>query len=285
MLTLNTLKENYIDIILNKTGLPFSVYTDAGDFEKAIRNYNSVTEYINGLFTVSGSNVEFTGDGGEMVSLTTELKFILRLNDVTDENGEFPNIAQFREALSQAFSSVSPRFNITEEGKTYSVVAAYSFPATGVREQRSTLGDSITFSCTVFFAYLSNALNASDVKITLDGETIPFLEFNIARRPSIVASQYSDSVNTEGKAYAESAAFTIDLSLPAFITKLGGACADYILGLEDANALHTVVLDFGDKTITKEMVFGESHAVGQGVENVRYNVSLVPYAGEAIAEG
>ncbi len=285
MLQLNVLKENYIDVILNKTGLPFFIYTDAGDFKKAVREYNSVTEYINGLFTVSGSQVDFTGDGGELVTLTTELKFLLRLNDDTDTEGMFPNVTEFRQALSAAFSAVPPRFTITENGKTYSVVAAYNFPATGTREQRSVLGDSIAFSCTVFFAYLENALNASDVKIMLDGEVIPFLEFNISRRPSVAAVILNDSGNTEGVAYAESAAFAVDLTLPAFITKIGGTCADYILGISDANASHTVVLDYGSKTVTREMMFGECQAVGQGVENVRYNISLVPYAGQAQTEG
>lgn len=73
--------------------------------------------------------------------------------------------------------------------------------------------------------------------------------------------------------------------MPAFINKAGGACANYILGLEDANTPHTVNVLFGEKSITKTMIFGESSAVGKGLDSVRYTISLVPYASVQIVEG
>ncbi len=165
MLTVETLKKNYIDIVLKNTKLPFFIYTDTGNYKKAVRDYNTVTDYINGLFTVSGSSVEYAGNQ-EITSLSTELKFLVRLGDEPTANGVFQNAQEFREALSQAFSSVPPRFNVEEKGETYTVVVGYSFPSTGTREQKTGAGDSLTYSCSVYFAYLKAALNASDVEIT-----------------------------------------------------------------------------------------------------------------------
>lgn len=284
MLSIKTLKENYIDVVLAKTGLPFSVYIDTGDFQKAIRSYNTVTEFINGLFVVTGSSVEYAGEQ-EIVSISTELKFLVSLNDDSDPKGNFENAETFREVLSSAFSSVTPKFNITENGKTYTVVVGYNFPVTGVRDQLPDVGDSISFTCSVYFAYLSNAVNASDISLTIDGEKVYFLAIALTRRPSLVANLFADNVNGESTVYSESAAFVIDLTLPAFISNVGDIISDYILGLKKANTPHAVVLDYGGKTINKMMIFGETSAEGQGIENIRYNVSLVPYAAEATAEG
>lgn len=284
MLSINALKENYIDAVLSKTGLPFSVYTDTGDYKKATRSYNTVTEYINGLFIVTGSSVEYAGEQ-EIVSISTELKFLISLNDDTDINGNFENVQTFRETLSEAFSSVTPKFNITEDGKTYTVVVGYNLPATGIREQRTGVGDSITFSCSVYFAYLSNAVNASDIHLTIDGEPVYFLAIALSRRPSLIANLFTDNVNGESTVYTESAGFVIDLTLPAFIAKVGGIISNFILGLSDPNEPHTIVLDYGGKVVEKQMIFGETSAEGQGIENVRYTVSLVPYAIKASKEG
>lgn len=285
MLTLEKLKEEYIDEVLENSGLPFVVFTDAGDFAKSTRKGNAVTEYINGLLTVSGSSIEYAGEQ-EIVGISTELKFLVRVDDDRNTDGTFENLVQFREMLSQAFSSVKPKFNVTEDGKTYTVVAAYNLPETGTRTQRTMLGDSLSYSCTVYFAYLSNAINATDVKITIDEEEVNFLAVGLTRRPSIVANLFSDTVNGESAVYAESAAFLIDLTMPAFVSAMGGIVANYILGIEEANTPHEVTITYGDgTTITRTMIFGESSGSGQGIENLRYTVSLIPYATEATTGG
>jgi hypothetical protein len=285
MLKIEDLKKGYLDKVLAKTPYNFRIYTDTGDYKKATRRGNTVTEYINGVFTVSGTEIDYAGADEQLVVLTTELKFLISVGDDPEIDGDFKNVSEFRNALSDAFESVPNRFILTDNGKTYSVVAIYTLPLSGQRAIQTLTGDSFTFTCTLNFAYLKNALNASDVSISIDGEIVPCLEFAFSRRPAISADIYSNSANTESAAYAESAGFAIDLTLPAFINKAGGACANYILGLEDANTPHTVNVLFGEKSITKTMIFGESSAVGKGLDSVRYTISLVPYASVQIVEG
>lgn len=283
MLTIDELRENYIDVVLQNTGIPFSLFTDTGDFKKALRDGNSVMEYINGIFSVTSSSTENQGTEKEIVSISTELKFVVRVNDDPQADGSFLNVVQFREKLSAAFNSVNPRFSIVgKDKKTYTVVAAYTLPATGTREQKSILGDSFTFSCQVFFAYLKNSLNVGDISVTIDGQSVPFLAIGITRRPSIMANLFSNSTNGESKAYAENAALTIDLTIPAFVADSVDICTDYIFGISDANATHNVVVTFGSgsgvKTLQRTMIFGESSTGGQGLETAMYTVSLIPYA-------
>lgn len=281
---IETLKREYIDKALDATGLPFRIFTDTGDFQKAVRQFNAVEEYINGIFTLTESSMEYAGDQ-QIVSITTSLQFLIRLDDDADENGEFPSVAEFREALRSAFAQIPPKFNVTEDGKTYTVVGMYQLPSSGVRMQRNSTGDSFTFSMSVYFTYLSNSINASDVKITIDGEAVNFLAVGFSRRPSIAANLFSESANGESAAYAENAGFVIDLTLPAFVSRMGGIVADYILGITDVNEPHSVTVTFGDKSIERDMIFGESGAQGQGLENIRYTISLIPYASEAVTGG
>ena len=283
MLTLNELKEKYVDVILQSTGIPFAVFTDTGDFEKAVRDGNSVTEYVNGIFAVTSSSIENQGTDKEIVSISTEIKFIVRVNDDSNADGSFDNVAQFREKLSAAFGAVPPRFSVTgKDRKTYSVVAAYTLPSTGTREQRSILGDSFTYSCQIFFAYLKNSLNVGDINVAIDGKSVPFLAIGITRRPSIVANAFSGTTNGESKAYAENAALVIDLTIPAFVADSVSICTDYIFGISDANTPHNVVVSLGSgtgvKSLRRTMIFGESSTGGQGLETAMYTVSLVPYA-------
>ncbi len=285
MLTIEKLKEAYIDEALKNSGLPFVVFTDAGDFENARRSGNSVTEYINGLLTVSNSSVEYAGEQ-EIVGISTELGFLFRLDDDEDAGGGFRSAKELRDALQRAFASVPPRFNVTDGEKTYTVVAAYSLPETGTRLQRPALGDSLSYSCTIYFAYLANAINATDVKITIDGEDVNFLAFGLTRRPVIVANLFSNNVNGEATGYAESTAFVLDLTMPAFVSVMGGIVADYVMGISDANKPHAVKIAYGTgKTMTRTMIFGESSSNGQGLENVRCTVSLVPYSPAATIGG
>lgn len=283
MLQLEELKENYIDPVLQQTGISFALFTDTGDFKKADRDGNSVTEYVNGIFSVTSSSTENQGTDKEIVSISTELKFIVRVNDDPNADGSFDNVTQFREKLSAAFGAVPPRFSVTgKDGKIYTVVAAYTLPATGMREQESILGDSFTYSCQVFFAYLKNSLNVGDIRVAIDGKDVPFLAIGVTRRPSIVANAFSDTTNSESKAYAENAALVIDLTIPGFIADSVKICTEYIFGISDANTPHNVIVYFGSglgvASLQRTMIFGESSTGGQGLETGMYTVSLIPYA-------
>lgn len=292
MLQVKTLLDSYILPVLESTGLTFAIFTDTGDFRKATRSVNSVTAPINGLFTVGNSSTEYAGDE-KIVAIPTELKFAVPVNDDHEADGSFENVAQFREVLTSAFSTEPNKFLVTENGKTYTVVAVYTFPSTGTRQQWSMTGDSFTFQCSVFFTYLSNAINATDIKISIDGQNVPFLSVGFSRRPSIAANLLSDNQSGEAQAYAENTAFSIDLILPAYVTNLGGAIADYIFGSTDSNTPHTVVIDYGKdekskaalNSVEKTMIFGESEIAAQGIENASYKISLISYAGEALIQG
>ena len=265
MITLDQLKDNYIMPVLNSTPFHFMVFTDAGDYRAPERRKNTVTEYINGLFTLTQSEIQKLGAGLTAVAIVTSLRFLVPCDHDPDHKGELQMVQQIRDALSEAFSQ-NVKLSIVSDGKT--------------RNLQQGIGDSLEYVCTVTFAYLENAVNASDIKIFIDGTEIPYTNFLLTRRLNSSADLYKRASNGEAQVYAESSTFTIDLETPAlYNSPASSEIINHILGVTSSNKLHTVVLQFGDFVgRTSSMIFGECTASGAGVSNVVYKVSLLPYA-------
>ena len=84
MITLDQLKENYIMPLLNSTPFKFMIFTDAGNYRPPDRRKNTVTEYINGLFSLSQSEVQRLGGGLTAVALVTNIKILIPCGDNSD---------------------------------------------------------------------------------------------------------------------------------------------------------------------------------------------------------
>lgn len=279
MITLDQLRDNYIMPLLNGTPFHFMIFTDAGDYQKSDRRKNTVTEYINGLFTLSQSEIQKLGAGLTAVAIVTNLKFLIPCDHDPDHKGELQKVQQIRDALSEAFSQ-NVKLSVTSEGKTYVGGVSYSLPAVEARNLQSTIGDNLEYTCTITFAYLENALNASDVKITVDGTEIAYTSFMFTRALTPSADLYARSVNGEALCYAENSKFSIDLEMPTLSDSvLSSDIANHILGNTSVNLPHNVEITLGSlASRAATMMFGECSANGAGVSNVVYRVSLIPYA-------
>ena len=179
------------------------------------------------------------------------------------------------------------KLSVETDGVTYVGGVAYSLPTAGNRDIRQGIGDCISYNCTLTFAYLENALNASDIKVEIDGTDVAYTRFGFTRKPNISADLYALSGTGESRGYAENAAFIIDLEAPALTdSEFSYAVAQHILGITDANTPHSVSVTFGSVAFrTLNMTFGECSADGEGVSNVVYKISLVPYADKEVTGG
>ena len=285
MITLDQLKDNYIMPVLNSTPFRFMVFTDAGDYRAPERRKNTVTEYINGLFTLTQSEIQKLGAGLTAVAITTNLRFLVPCDHDPDHKGELQMVQQIRDALSEAFSQ-NVKLSIVSDGKTYVGGVSYSLPAAELRNLQQGIGDSLEYVCTVTFAYLENAVNASDIKIRIDGTEVPYIGFLFTRRINPSADLYRGTASGEASVYAESSTFTIDLEIPASNNSaVSTEILRHITGIVSADKPHLVRIDIGDDWFAKTMIFGECTASGAGVSNVVYKVSLLPYAGRETIGG
>lgn len=284
MITLEELKNNYILPMLAKTPYSFQIFTDTGDYEKAQRIKNRVIPYINGLLSLTSSEVVRIGSL-PAIALVTALKFMVPCGE-NNENNEFPDITSLRDALTNVFSQ-NNEITLESDGIIYTGGVSYSLPQSGIRSQRTLVGDSFTFICNISFAFLPDAVNSTTVSVTVDGEVLNVTNFSFTRRPTLTADLYAKSAIGEAATYAENTAFAVDLEIPVSgKSAFSMAVSKHILGLTDSNVTHTVALNFGGLAIrTLTMLLGECSVSGGGVENTVYRIALIPYATPEILGG
>ena len=141
---------------------------------------------------------------------------------------------------------------------------------------------------------MQNAINTSDILLKIDNERVAFSSIRISRTPAltpdILKSSGVENGNGESTAYAESAMFKVEFSVPALKgVAYSTAMLKYILGIDKANAPHLVYLAIPKMdnpneeeptdywSINQTMIFAGGEFSGSGVTNVVYNVSLTPY--------
>lgn len=285
MITLDQLKENYITPVLQETGLPFMVFTDAEDWENAYIKRNTTTEYINGFFKLTQSEVQKFGGGVTAYALVTNLNFLIPCGNDPEQTEEIEFVKTIRDALSYAFSN-NTKLSIRSDGKEYVGGVSYSLPMADLRTVRPYDEENVLiYPCSVTFAYLENAVNSSEIRITVDGEEIAYTRFSFGRAVNPSADLFAESTNGEATVYAENSTFSIDLESPAASgSAFSAAVLSYIMGVTAVNVPRTVSVRLGETDIkTMTMILGECSAHGESESNIVYKIALIPYvAGESI---
>lgn len=285
MITPQNIYDGYIKGVLESTGLKFNIFTDAMEYKHARRYRNTVDTYINGLMTVSEPATEILNGGMVASALTVTLEFLVPIEKEIE--GEYVEIRALRESLSKALGDAVVCNIKGEDNATYTGGVLYSLPTAGSLAMRDALGLSLTYRVNITIAYLANAINTSDVELWIDGDRVAFQQIKISRKPSLSADIFSKSDNGEAGTYAESTSFTIEINVPALKgIDYNASIMYWMLGTEPANTPHNVELkvpnmvlgDSESMTIYKnKMIFGGGDLQGNGVSNLTYGISLVPY--------
>ena len=87
MITLKQLTDE-LSSALNAQGNPgvtFVLHNDTGEYTKAVRDYNDVKDVINGIVTLTSSEVENTNDGLTIASLTTRTELLVPCRDTEED--------------------------------------------------------------------------------------------------------------------------------------------------------------------------------------------------------
>lgn len=285
MIQIETIK-TFILNTLGQTDYKFKIFTDAGEFQKAVRHGNAVEEYINGCLIIADTDTETLSGGEVAVAVETTLEFVIPV-DEAKADGVYQDIVNFREDLSAAFEKATKISFTDDAGHTYTGGVSYSLPTSGEIAIRQGVGLSYTYICSISVAYIKNGVNTADVRLLIDKSPVSFMSINFSRVTSYIADTYKTAGDVSASGYGESAAFTIKFTVPALQgVESSTAIGRYLLGFENPNTPHRVELivpGLGTKDIP--MIFGNCESGGSGVSNLSYNVSLVPYKSEEITGG
>lgn len=119
----------------------FRIFADTGDFAKAVRSGNTVTNYINGIMEIVQSSMA-PQQGLIIATQTARLQVVVGLEDAetlaVDEAVE-----ACRNVLSRAFESPTSEVLTDESGTSFNVAVYGVPPTTGERMQSQILGLSL----------------------------------------------------------------------------------------------------------------------------------------------
>lgn len=282
---LKDIREQYIIPALSNLGYRFKIFSTIGSYVK-VREFGRLREgIINTLLQVTETDIIQLGGDFKASAVNVTLSFLLPVPDTVTEatmdgyGGEWDFVEKFRDEIASTFATTD-KLVLTSGGKTYVGGVTGSFPMTGELLQRQGIGQSVEYVCYLQFTYLAGGINSRDVQFYLDGgEAIPYTRFMIARKNTVSSALLSNSTNGEAVCYAESSSFGVDLSLPAIDTSnpTGLKIFNYLMGLENDNEPHTLVIKYGSHSIEKTVIFGEASNEGETVQNVAAKISFIPY--------
>lgn len=285
---LKDIREQYIVPALQGKPYRFKVFSNAGAYRKTALENKVRRGVINALLEVTDSDIILLGGGLKASALNVTLTFLVPVPDeatsdkASDYGGNYTFLDDFRDMLTDTFATTG-KTTIRSGELTYTGGVTATFPLLGEYLQRQQIGKSIEYVCYLQFTYLNGGVNASDVQFYLDGDetAIPYTSFSIARKNTVAAALLSNADNGEATAYAESSNFAIDLSLPAILPTAnnitGKAIFNFLMGIDDGNTPHTLIINYAGIERTKTVIFSEASNEGSGVENVAARISFIPY--------
>lgn len=272
----------------------FKLFTDTGKYKKAhrsIENPNEIKKYINGVFTITASNISNASTGFEFGTMTAKVELLVKCNeekakiekeygendaiiDATIEKSNDDYLDSIRSHLDEVFAEHVNFDLIDNQGKTYELSASYSMAISGQRNPVVGVGDSYTFIFYVYYNLIQSGENSRDYKIYLDGKILPYGVFTLRRVPTQTANVYSSQKKAVGKSINDNTILGISIDCPAFVSQTNDVIKNYILNGEE-NIAHILTLELNGDEQNYLVLFGEVDATAQGTMNVGQMISFV----------
>lgn len=285
-ISIKDIRDQYILQALKGLKYNFKVFIDTGAYIRSIQRKNLKKSTINACLQLTDGDVISLGGGLQAVAIDVTVSFLVPVPDEAfngegEFNGDYLFIDEFREDLMSVFATQGKLELTNAGGKKFIGAVSAGFPTASELAQRQLIGNSIEYVCYFQFSYLESAINASNVKFYLDGETTPiaYTQFTIQRESSLSGNTMSNTENEGSKTYAENSVFSVRLYLPA-LDRVGADTTiyNYLMVKEKANTAHTLKISYPDKEDeVLTVIFGRTADSGENVLNVSREVVFVPY--------
>ena len=295
MIDLKTLKDN-LENALNKNdvGVTFKLFNDTGKYKKATRKYNQEIDYINGINSVTSSDITKTNDGFVVATMTTRTEFLVRCKDeeedisykaeYLDEDGDVVEGIERVQGNESYLNNLRAFFDKFTQDNTYTVLVdgdqnifdvsvAYSLAVPGVRQQVPGVGDAIVFVLYSYYNFIQGGENSSRYKFILDGVQIPYTRATTRRAPTVEADVYMNTRNGSAKTTVSNTVWGYSLSCPTFVGEFSKAVKNFLLNGE-RNVAHFLETIMCEESKIYLVCFGESSLTAQGILNAGQEISF-----------
>ena len=255
----------------NTDGVAFKIFADDGQFQKALRNINTITKYVNGVYTVISSDL-LPFKALNMYSITATLDLVVDVENAgKDENGNYIQVEKIKKILNNYGNANNGQiFTIT--GLGYQITAVYNFATVGTEQVLSPIGRCIPIQMWIRYQFVENGVNSNSVQIYINGENIPFNMASITRLRTMTNNNYSGDVAT--KATGEQNGISLDITMPLLSTKFGKSLTEDVLNGGN-NKAYLVTIVYNTKTKVFLMTLGTNISNLEINKNVGQKISLV----------
>ncbi len=195
----------------NSENIVFKIFDDDGNFQKSIRDLNTVTKYVNGVYSVLSSEL-MPFKSIKMYTMTATLNLIVDVEGMAkDQNGNYVAIEKIKKILNDYGASQNGQiFEI--ENQDYQISAVYNFATVGTETVLSPIGRCIPMQMWIRYQFVENGVNSNVANLWINGENIAFNTCALSRVRTMTNNNYGDDVAT--KATGEQNSFGIDVTMP-----------------------------------------------------------------------
>lgn len=275
--------QNGLNTALNKNEIQFKIWSNVGKYQKAIRDGNTVTKYINGNLRVSSS----ANDANDLVmgvnGLTLDLMVPVKrprtnakqtaeeLAEIQD--GQYQFVEEVVNAINAYFQTAVSTSMTDKNGKSYAVSYQAGTAVGGTVDLLPLVGRALEVSVYIEVYFIEDGVNSKSVKVYVDGISIPYTAARFGRSPVIERDVYADEFVS--KSIITSTAIAIDLDFPSTAQESAGMALDYLFDGEP-NVAHFVKVKWGTvKEKNYFMTINSAINSTQGITIAGASISLV----------
>ncbi len=159
-----------LDTFLDDTKFRFRLFDTSGEYEKASKNGNEVTYYINGVMRLVGSDKEGTVNENYSASISAVLDLVVPRCDLYKESEDgrqygIYNAVEYIVDEALRLAEVDTMTLPDEQGNdiNYFVSTQYQISIAGVRDIRGQVGDSLPMTVRIDYGIVADGVASSDV--------------------------------------------------------------------------------------------------------------------------
>lgn len=252
----------------------FKLIPDGGEYETFYRKDGSNKLYYNILGVGEVVESAITPVGALQVQTqTVNVTVVLRLEQdkgVEDKSLFMP----VRQAIADYASTVHT-MTANDGSKIFNVGYSLTQPLVGEIAIRPDIGRSITYNFSVYYSFVQNGVNSTDIKLYIEDEQIYTEDLTIVRMPVQDAGAFNGT-NGTAKNITTQTALEISFTTPV-VSNSTFSKTLYDFLTEGDNPLLTVKLSNSsyNTSRTYTMTFGQCNISTKGIENAGYSVALV----------
>lgn len=256
MITIKQLANEFekgLNDILNNDEIVFKIWADAGEYQKPVRDGNTIVHEIVGNLRTSTSandanNVLVMGVNGLSLDFmipiypprTNAEQTAEALAEIKD--GQYPFLEYITTAINSYFQEAKAITLSDEDSVEFSVAFQAGTAIPGSVELAAKFGNAVPYNVFIHVYFIEGGVNSKDVKISVDGQLMPFQAVRLGRAAVVERDVFAGE--TVSKCYASSTAFSVDADFPSSNNPASATSLSYLLNGE-ANTAHFVNVQWG----------------------------------------